>query len=64
MQLIDTLQGRNGLRAQIYEMAASGFTVFIYEEGHESEREGFVFDTEEDARAFARRRISGEPVSP
>lgn len=65
MKLIDTLDDkRRGLHAQIYEMAASGFTVFVYEDGREGEREGFVFDTEADARAFARRRISGEAGRP
>ena len=64
MRLIETLDNAAGLRAQIYEMAASGFTVFIYEEGRENEREGFVFDTEGDARAFAQRRIAGEAIRP
>ncbi|MBX9760182.1 MAG: hypothetical protein K2Y29_15500 [Beijerinckiaceae bacterium] len=64
MQLIETLgEASGGLRAQIYEMAASGFTVFIYEEGRETEREGFVFDTEADAHTFAQRRVTGETTS-
>lgn len=61
MRLIETLNDpRRGLRAEIYEMAASGFVVFVSEDGARDEREGFVFDTEADARTFARRRLSGE----
>lgn len=65
MKLIEALKGEDGqLRAQIYEMAASGYTVFIYVEGRENEREGFVFDTQADAHTFALRRVRGESATP
>lgn len=61
MQLIETLnEPRRGLRAEIYQMPASGFVVFVSEDGAQDQREGFVFDTEADARTFAGRCVSGE----
>jgi len=58
MELIDTMDDpHSGLRAELYEMAASGFTVFIFPRLRARDRESFVFDTEDDARKFARRAI-------
>ena len=60
MQLIHSFQDAYGHRqADIYEMAASGFSVFIYEKGHQSDREGFVLDRETDALSFVRDRLHG-----
>lgn len=62
MRLIASSENKEArVRAEIFEMDASGYTVFITRDDDLDSKESFVFDSESDAQSFAGRVMEGRP---
>jgi hypothetical protein len=65
MTLVETAtHAGTGLRAEIYEMDASGFAVCVLDDTDPTYRESFVFDVRKDAQTFASRSVLARPNRP
>ncbi|MDB5571441.1 MAG: hypothetical protein JWN93_2624 [Hyphomicrobiales bacterium] len=62
MTLVETTADPGtGLRAEIWEMDASGYAVCVLDAHDPAYRESFVFDVRKDAQAFAARSVLIRP---